>query len=506
MSERGEQAADVRTDPVSTQHSPPSPQPLSPAAGERGRGEGALTTHHSPLTTHHSVQCLDLETALELAGAENPTILLAAEAVRASRALQMQARALLLPTLDAGVSYDLHRGNLESASGIIRDVDRESFYAGAGVAAFGAGTVTIPGVRITAHLADAAFAPRVAQHRVAGRGFDADATRNAVLLEVVVRYFDLLGAEARLQATHRSQRELGEVARLTSNFARAGQGREGDAERARSEVMLLAAQEQRGEEEVAVASARLAQLLSADPAVRLRTPGWEGLANRPTESIPLAELVDTKGGLEPLIEVALQNRPEIGARSADIALLATRLRQERVRPLLPFLSAGFSAGTFGGGSTTTDPRFGSFDGRTDFDVLAVWRLDNLGAGNLAVQKGIRAELNQAIAERLRVIDQIRREVSEALALSESRRQQMAAALRQMKTADDAYRLDLERTKNLVEKSRPIEVLNSANLLNAARQSLIQAMVGYNQAQFQLFVALGQPPTLAAYTTPPCPDK
>ena len=30
-------------------HSPPSPQPLSPAAGERGRGEGALTTHHSPL-------------------------------------------------------------------------------------------------------------------------------------------------------------------------------------------------------------------------------------------------------------------------------------------------------------------------------------------------------------------------------------------------------------------------------------------------------------------------
>ena len=174
--------------------------------------------------------------------------------------------------------------------------------------------------------------------------------------------------------------------------------------------------------------------------------------------------------------------------------------------MLPFLSAGFSAGTFGGGSTATDPHFGSFDGRTDFDVLAVWRLDNLGAGNLAVQKGIRAELNQAIAERLRVIDQIRREVSEALALSESRRQQMAAALRQVKTADDAYRLDLERTKNLVEKSRPIEVLNSANLLNAARQSLIQAMVGYNQAQFQLFVALGQPPTLAAFSTPPCPDK
>ncbi len=37
-----------------THHSPPSPQPLSPAAGERGRGEGALTTHHSSLTTHQT--------------------------------------------------------------------------------------------------------------------------------------------------------------------------------------------------------------------------------------------------------------------------------------------------------------------------------------------------------------------------------------------------------------------------------------------------------------------
>ena len=31
---------------LSTQHSAPSPQPLSPAAGERGRGEGALNTDH----------------------------------------------------------------------------------------------------------------------------------------------------------------------------------------------------------------------------------------------------------------------------------------------------------------------------------------------------------------------------------------------------------------------------------------------------------------------------
>ena len=60
------------------------------------------------------------------------------------------------------------------------------------------------------------------------------------------------------------------------------------------------------------------------------------------------------------------------------------------------------------------------------------------------------------------------------------------------------RLDLRRTRNL--EGRLIEVLNSATLLNTARQDLIRAMVTYNQAQFALFVSLGQPPTLEPMST------
>ncbi len=428
---------------------------------------------------------LDLETALGLAGVENPTIALAAEAVRASQAALLQARALLLPNLNAGTSFDLHRGNLESARGLIRDVDRESLYAGAGISAVGAGTVTIPGVLLMVHVADALFEPPIARQRVVSRSFDAEATRNTVLLDVVTRYFDLAGAQARLAAIHQSQGEVGEVVRLTTNFARTGQGREGDAERARTEALLLQGVEQAAEEEVAVASAALARLLSMDPAVRLHaTPG----------PMPFVQLVDLSGGLEPLVELAVRNRPEVAARTADVVLNATRLRQERIRPLVPFLYAGFSAGTFGGGSDTTEPRFGRFGGRTDFDVLAVWRLDNLGLGNLAVQRRVRAQMNEAEAERLRVIDVVRREVADAYALSEARRREVEAAARQVRTAAEGYRLDLERGKNL--QGRPIEVLNSANLLNAARLELIRATVGYNQAQFQLFVALGQPPLSA----------
>ena len=50
---------------------------------------------------------------------------------------------------------------------------------------------------------------------------------------------------------------------------------------------------------------------------------------------------------------------------------------------------GFSGGAFGGGSNVTPPLVGNFAGRTDFDVRAYWTLQNLGFGNLAIQKARR---------------------------------------------------------------------------------------------------------------------
>jgi hypothetical protein len=87
---------------------------------------------------------------------------------------------------------------------------------------------------------------------------------------------------------------------------------------------------------------------------------------------------------------------------------------------------------------------------------------------------------------------------------------MEVARGRVAMAQEAYELDLRRIKNLVGIPRlkvtahPIEILNSATLLTTARQDLIRATVGYDQAQFQLFVALGRPPTLALAANRPCP--
>jgi outer membrane protein TolC len=402
--------------------------------------------------------------------------------VLASQARLLQAEVLLVPTLEAGADFDWHEGTLQSVQGIIRDLDRSSVYIGAGDAAVGAGTVTIPGVRLFAHLGDAFLEPRAAQQQATGRQLDALATRNAVLLDVGTAYFDLAGASARLQANRVSEKEFAEIARLTGLQAEAQQAKKVDAIRAKTELLLLQGAGEAIAGELAAASARLARLLDLDPSVALQAPPGP---------LPFLELVSRRESVENLIEIALANRPEVGARAADVATAQTRVEQETIRPFLPVLSAGFSAGGFGGGGNQVEPSFTSLRGRTDFDFTAVWTLQNFGLGNLALQRRRRAEAGEASAEQARVIDQVRAEVAEALALVVSRRNQVEIARQRMQTSFRGFHADLILAKNL--GVLPIALLDSAKLLNTSRQDFVQALVGYNQAELQLFVALGQPP-------------
>ncbi|HMF15483.1 MAG TPA: TolC family protein, partial [Gemmataceae bacterium] len=446
-------------------------------------GIGPPATAASVIPAAASERTIELGMVLELAGAQNPTIARALESVRASLAVQLQADALLLPTLDAGVNLNEHWGNIQNSQGVLEDVQRQALYVGAGTGAIGAGTVSVPGVRITAHLADALFEPRATRQEATGRRFDAAATRNSVLLDAADAYFELIGAEARLAALRQSQGEIGEIVRLTTNFAATRFGREGDANRARSEALLLQVEEQRVQEEAASAATELARLLDLDPTVRLHGSG---------ESLPLIQLMSPDENLERLVSIAIANHPDIAARTADVAAAQTRWRQERVRPFVPYLAVGFSAGQFGGGGSLAETRFGHFDGRTDFDALAVWSLENLGLGNWAIQRQRRAALDERAAERQEAIARVRRETAEAFADTAARRREVDVALREIQTATASYREDLNRIRGGL--GLPIEVLVSATQLATARLNFIRAVIEHDKAQFRLLVALGLPPS------------
>ena len=113
---------------------------------------------------------------------------------------------------------------------------------------------------------------------------------------------------------------------------------------------------------------------------------------------------------------------------------------------------------------------------------------------MALQKRSRADRDQAIAARGLVANRIAREVGDAYARVESRRRQVVFARQRLQSAIDGAREELERTRG--GEGLPIEAINSVNLLGEAGRALVEAVGGYDLAQFQLFVAIGQTPHVA----------
>jgi outer membrane protein TolC len=430
---------------------------------------------------------VDLSNVLQLAQTQNPSIALGREAIQEALALQLQARGMLLPSLNAGTMYHLHQGPLQQTNGQILKLEEQSIYFGGGDWTVGSQTVAVPAVHLFAHVGDAYFAPLVAAQVVASRMASSRAIENTSLLDITGRYLALVGAEGELYAIRQSEQGLMQVVKATSAFAQAGQGRVGDANRARSQALLLHAQEMQAQENLAVAAAELSRTLSLDPSVRLRTAAG---------MIEVVHLVDPSYRLEDLVSMALRARPESAAAAADISAADYRLQAERARPWLPVISVGFSAGGFGGGGSQggDGALFQNTGGRTDFDVFAVWTLQNLGLGNAALQKQQRANRDDAVARRGLVLNQIGREVADAFVLSERRQQELDFAMRRLKTAADGAREEIARTRG--GEALPLEAINSVNLLTDARQELVRAIVAYDLAQFQLFVAVGQTPGAA----------
>jgi outer membrane protein TolC len=443
---------------------------------------------------------IDLCTALRLAEGDNPTIGISRQAIQEALADQLRANALLLPSLRAGGNYHDHQGVLQNSFGEIRHVHTDSLYVGGGARALAAETVAFPMIQLFSPLADAFFEPLVARRQVAVRRAQSAATANQVLLEVASRFLELVSAEAELVALRQSEEDMNEVVRLTVVFAEVGQARGADASRARGAALLLHTEEQRAEERVAIASANLAEVLNLDTAVRLQTPG---------QATGLLQLVDLRNDLDALVAQAQAARPELAANAAEIARREALYREEKFRPLLPTLSVGFSSGTFGGGTNRVDlvanPGFGKFGSRADFDVLAFWNVQNLGAGNAARQNERRAQREIATIEQVRLLHQVRREVVTAYSRAEAGWRRVEVGRDRLRSAEAGHREDLGRTRG--GQGLPIEILNSTERLVRARLALIQSILEYNLGQFQLFVALGQRPTNAcppACTFPPSP--
>ena len=438
---------------------------------------------------------IDLPAALRLADGQNPTIGEARVLILGALAERQAARALLLPYLNAGTNYHDHTGPLQRSSGTILKLTEQSLYFGGGARTLAAESVAIPAVNIFSPLTDAIFEPLAAQQRVVGARFNASDTANKVLLEVASLYIDLIGAEAILEARRVTAAEADRIAASVAAYAATGQGRKSDADRAEADRRLFQADIQRAEERVAVASALLAQRLNLDPSAQLRP-----LAG-PLEPIELIDPETPARGADPRGRGPAP-RPG-GPRGPGRRRPSTGSSRRRPGRSCRRSGSGSAAGPSAAGATSTATPLGSFAGRTDFDVRAYWTVLNLGAGNASLIKQRRAQAGQAMAERSRVLNQIRAEVASARAESLALRSQVANARLGLRTAEDGYRQDQTRLRESL--ALPIEALDSLRLLSDARVALIEAITRANRTQFALFVSLGAPPPLdSPLAGPPAP--
>jgi outer membrane protein TolC len=427
---------------------------------------------------------IDLATALRLADRVNPTINRMRSAVLEALALQLTARTLLVPSLNGSVSYHGHNGVLQRSSGKILNLSEQSLFVGAGAFTVAAESVRIPGVNIASALTDAIFEPLVAHQRVIASRFNVMATELDILVDVAVLQLELMRHYTLLETHRLSETQAYQIVQAIEQYAITGQGRQSDYDRARAEWRYRRADVIEAEQGIGVAAARLSKRLNLDTAVQLQPAGGPLVA---------IHLIDLETPPEELIQVALRQRPDLAARTAEVGQAEARVKQEIGRPLLPTLWLGFSGGGFGGGSNLVPPLLGNFAGRTDFDVRVFWTLMGGGVGNIALIKERQAEMGEAVATRARTINRAREEVMQALADAKAARNQIGIARRELQSSHEGFHEDLERSRQNL--GRPIEVINSLNLLAAARAHVIDAIVRYDQAQFRLWVALGTPPPL-----------
>lgn len=458
--------------PVSASDAPKTSQPdqLAIDASPDAPGQVSVASDDS--------QPIDLTTALMLTSGESPQIAFAQARIAEALAQRDRAEALWLPSIRAGANYNKHEGRIQDVAGNIIETSRGAFYSGLGANAVGAGSPAVPGLLASFHFADAVFQPRIAERTACARQAGAQATSNDALLQTALAYVTLLRAAQDLAITREVAQQAQELARVTGEYARTGQGLEADADRAQAEMALRRTEILRGEEAVAVASARLAEQIHWTSGQRL-IPAEPRL-------VPI-ELVPPECAPQALVAQALQSRPEISECHHLVGEAVERLQREKYAPLVPSVLLGLSYGGMGGGLGGDLTNFGD---RLDADAVAYWEIRNLGVGERAVRREAQSRIDQARMREVMTLDRIAREVVESQAQVDSRKRQIDTAREGVAAAQRSF--DRNWVRIQAGQGLPIEVLQSLQALAAARREYARTVADYNTAQFSLHRALGWP--------------
>ena len=425
---------------------------------------------------------INLPTAMKLAGAEPLDIAIATARLQSASAQLQKANVLWLPSVQVGADYFRQDGQIQDVVGKVFTTSKSTLMVGAG-----------PGLVFA--VSDAIFAPLAARQVVRAQEGGVQAAKNDSLYAVATAYFDVQQARGRLEgsadAVKRAEELLRRVEKLGGALTPAVEINRVRTELARRRQAVESAQESRE-----TAGAELARLLRLPPASAIE----------PMEPPQLrVDLIDANQTVDDLIPIGLTNRPELAANKALVLATLARLRQEKIRPLIPSLlirgaatnpAGTLSTGYFGGG---VNGNLSNFNARNTVDVQLLWELKNLGFGNRAAVREQQADNERAVLELFRVQDRIAAEVVQAHSQARRAANRIALAEEELTNARITVEKNLVgigQTRRVGETLtlvfRPQEVVAAIAALDSAYQNYYGAIADANRAQFRLYRALGHP--------------
>jgi outer membrane protein TolC len=352
---------------------------------------------------------------------------------------------------------------------------------------------------------DVIFQPLAARQVLDARRWDIQTAKNDVVLEVARCYFNVHRFRGQyagaLYTVNEGRKLLAAIDALRRDLIPAV-----EVDRARNLLAFLEQQAISARENWRVSSADLTLVLRLDPRA----------VCEPLEHDHLQiTLIDPSRGLDELIPIGLTNRPELAANEADIKAALVRIRQEKMRPLLPsVLLTGFQTpggmapqasivGTGHGG------KMNNWGFRDDVSAQLIWQWNSFGLGNMALVKKRRGEQSQAIVKLAQAQDAVAAEINEAQARVQSAAARVVQAERSLHTGLVTYQRNYEgigqtrRFENVLELVyRPQEVVYALKLLHLAFNEYFNTVADYNTAQFLLFHALGYPAREVTFRRPP----
>jgi outer membrane protein TolC len=326
---------------------------------------------------------------------------------------------------------------------------------------------------------------------------DVQTARNEALLTTALAYFNVQQARGRIAGVQDVINKGQEAAEKVRSLGK-GLIPPGDVDRARAFLADLLESMASDQADWRVASADLAQVLRLDPATVVV----------PLEPAHLrVTLISPQERVDDLIPIGLTNRPELASQQALVQAALARIKQERMRPLIPSLVLQGGPGPSAPGNYLMGGLFGSdahgagdpWSLRSDVSVGLVWGLDNLGFGNHALVRERRAEQQQVLVELFRIQDLVAAEIVRAQAQMRFAAERMTRAEFGLREAQLTSTGSLEGLGKITEvgdvkllTTRVQEVVAALQLLARAYDSYFTSVNDYNRAQFRLYRALGYP--------------